>query len=110
MISCQSCKYCVKLRRNGEDEYMCGCPDSEYEGTEAPGVCEEWATSPVTDLRCRDPRACFARKDGCCTVLRETYEHEKRACPFCKPERDVTKGKRYEHKIQKGVRLVGRDL
>ena len=40
---------------------------------------------------CRDKRPCFARHDGRCEILTEALPF----CPFCKPDRFVTNGKRY---------------
>ena len=54
--------------------------------------------------KCNDSRRCFAqqygstRQDGTviykCTLLNETYADGE--CPFCKPNRFVYKGKRYD--------------
>lgn len=40
--------------------------------------------------KCKDTRPCFARKEGRCICLSETYPEGK--CPFCKPEMEVTNG------------------
>lgn len=51
--------------------------------------------------KCPDTRECFARLGDECVVLQRDSNHSKifytedRECPFCKPERDVTDGKRY---------------
>lgn len=37
---------------------------------------------------------CFAREAGYCTIL---IQGALEKCSFCKPERDVTKGKRYPY-------------
>ena len=44
-------------------------------------------------FKCDDKRPCFARRDKCCTIL---SGRPKGLCRFCKPERDVTKGKKYD--------------
>lgn len=55
--------------------------------------------------KCNEKRNCFAKKDGMCTVLNSTYPAGK--CKFCKPEREITKGKRYEYNpdylVEKGA-------
>lgn len=46
---------------------------------------------------CKDKRICFAQEDVFfktkCSILRESYDDGK--CPFCKPDKEVTKGKKY---------------
>ena len=56
------------------------------------------------DVQCNDRRKCFAKNSRgggvyMCSLLHETYDDGK--CPFCKPERNVTKGKRYAFKLIK---------
>jgi hypothetical protein len=51
--------------------------------------------------QCNDNRPCFGKGrnlagDVVCRVLCETYADGE--CPFCKPESDVTKGKKYPYK------------
>ena len=43
---------------------------------------------------CIDKRKCFAKRNGKCVCLIYSYE-ESGECPFCKPAREVTKGKYY---------------
>jgi hypothetical protein len=50
---------------------------------------------------CKDKRKCFAKvprnfRTGC-SILIKGYRDGK--CPFCKPDRDVTDGKRYSHEM-----------
>lgn len=53
--------------------------------------------------KCPDTRDCFAKLGGECVVLQKDSNHRKifytedGECPFCKPERDVTDGKRYSY-------------
>ena len=51
---------------------------------------------------CKDERKCFGRKDGKCIVLQaykgKLYDPKTNPCPFCKPERRVTKDKYYPHR------------
>ena len=48
---------------------------------------------------CNDARKCFAKRNtlekdkSICSILSSSYDDE--VCPFCKPDREVTKGKRY---------------
>lgn len=42
---------------------------------------------------CFDERPCFAREGKVCRILHTSYRTGK--CPFCKPEREVTKGVTY---------------
>ena len=55
--------------------------------------------------KCNENRDCFAKKDGMCTILNSTYPSGK--CKFRKPEREITKGKRYEYNpdylVEKGA-------
>lgn len=50
---------------------------------------------------CKDARPCFARRETLevgmyvCSALTSSYGEG--LCPFCKPERDVTSGKRYPY-------------
>lgn len=44
--------------------------------------------------KCNDTRKCFAKVFGGCMVLDTTYPEGKQ-CPFCKPTRNITKGKKY---------------
>ena len=47
------------------------------------------------NMTCNDPRRCFAKgPSGGCSLLIETYP-EGIKCPFAKPDRSVTNGKRY---------------
>ena len=49
---------------------------------------------------CVDSRPCFGKSTyhpGKCTVLVQGYDHDGE-CPFCKPKREWTKGKRYPHR------------
>lgn len=47
--------------------------------------------------KCRDTRECFARnKFNDCTILKQTSSRNG-ACTFCKPDKEVTKGRRYPH-------------
>jgi hypothetical protein len=48
----------------------------------------------MKNIKCNRTGKCFARVDGCCTILCEKMTGEK--CAFQKPKRDVTNGKRYE--------------
>lgn len=45
---------------------------------------------------CRDERTCFARKNGKCTLLSDSYPPGR--CPFCKEFRDVTGGRVYRER------------
>lgn len=47
--------------------------------------------------KCNDSRKCFGKTQtgSECKVLTRTYRDGK--CPFCKPERDVTNGRRYPY-------------
>lgn len=45
---------------------------------------------------CKDTRPCFAKKGNRCGVLTKGYEKDG-ACPFAKPDREVTDGKRYPY-------------
>lgn len=45
---------------------------------------------------CRDERTCFARKNGRCTLLSDSYAPGR--CPFCKEFRDVTGGRVYRER------------
>lgn len=68
--------------------------------------------------RCTDERDCFARKNGKCEILRDGYQRDAyytasslpfqvtqeqiernnaKPCPYCKPAKDVTNGKRYPY-------------
>lgn len=45
--------------------------------------------------KCRDTRECFARnKFRDCTILKATSSRDG-ACEFCKPDKEVTNGRRY---------------
>lgn len=44
--------------------------------------------------KCNDPRKCFAKEFGGCLILDAPYPKGK-PCPFCKPQRNITKGKKY---------------
>ena len=43
--------------------------------------------------KCNDKRKCFARFEGRCMVLNEVYKPG--TCPFCKADREITKGEYY---------------
>ena len=51
--------------------------------------------------KCPDSRECFGKLGDECVILQRDTTHRKpfytddKECPFCKPERDVTSGKRY---------------
>lgn len=51
--------------------------------------------------KCPDSRECFAKKEGKCIVLQRDLNHRKPfyskdgECPFCKPDRDISFGKKY---------------
>lgn len=50
----------------------------------------------TVDPDCYDTRKCFARGlTGKCGCLSVTYPGK--SCPFCKPKRDVTDGKKYPY-------------
>lgn len=49
----------------------------------------------VKEFKCKDPRTCFGRKEGRCTILLRGYEEGK--CSFCKPFRDITNGIVYKN-------------
>ena len=56
------------------------------------------------EVVCNDRRKCFAKTSRggyfyTCSLLMENYDDGK--CPFCKPERNVTKGKRYAFRLIK---------
>lgn len=58
--------------------------------------------SNVRGLSCRDSRPCFARtksifsgKSEVCVLLSSVYPDGK--CPFCKPDREITKGIYYPY-------------
>jgi len=53
---------------------------------------------------CHDTRECFGRENGRCCILSESYEKDG-ACKFCKPDGEVTNGKKYP--IGKGVGIGG---
>lgn len=50
---------------------------------------------------CPDSRECFAKKEGKCIVLQRDFNRRKQfytkdgECPFCKPNRDISFGKKY---------------
>lgn len=50
---------------------------------------------------CPDSRECFAKKEGKCIVLQRDFNRRKQfytkdgECPFCKPDRDISFGKKY---------------
>jgi len=50
---------------------------------------------------CPDSRGCFAKKNGRCIVLQRDFNRRKQfytkdgECPFCKPDRDISFGKKY---------------
>ncbi len=53
-------------------------------------------------LKCNDSRPCFARRVGSdkCSVLQKNekcmkVEYKNGKCPFCKPVREYTKGRKY---------------
>ena len=57
----------------------------------------------ITTKVCNDNRTCFARYRAyggtgplICTVLTDAYPVVGQ-CPFCKPEREITKGKHYPY-------------
>lgn len=51
--------------------------------------------------KCRDSRECFARNRlDDCTILKSTYSREG-ACTFCKPDKEITNGRRYPHDEKK---------
>ena len=53
---------------------------------------------------CYDRKPCFGKHGELCTVLeRGTRDYVISGCPFRKPERDVTKGKRYPYNPEYGV-------
>lgn len=67
----------------------------------------------VDTLRCSDPRPCFAREvnpegTGICMILRDTYLNENKNCPFCKPEKEVTDGKRYPYDVNYSMKMQGK--
>jgi len=67
----------------------------------------------VNTLRCRDTRPCFAREvnpegTGICLILMDTYLNENRDCPFCKPEKEVTDGKRYPYNTHYSEKMQGK--
>ena len=45
---------------------------------------------PSTPI-CKDTRPCFGRLGGRCGILTKAIPN----CPFCKPYREITKGKMY---------------
>lgn len=47
-----------------------------------------------TTIKCKETEKCFARRNGICTLL-DTPFPEGRSCTFCKPRREITKGKTY---------------
>lgn len=52
---------------------------------------------------CNDEAPCFARKldrNGAsrCTILAKDYPFG--GCPFCKPKKEITNGKRYPYREQ----------
>lgn len=49
-----------------------------------------------TTITCKETEKCFAKRNGICTLL-DTPFPEGRACTFCKPKREVTKGKAYPY-------------
>ena len=48
-------------------------------------------------MQCSDTRQCFARSNGSCKILRETYEGTGRKCPFAKAEKEITGGVCYPY-------------
>lgn len=50
----------------------------------------------MTGERCNDKRKCFGRRGDYCGILVHTG-YKNGACPFAKPEREVTDGKRYPY-------------
>ena len=49
-----------------------------------------------TTITCKEANKCFAKRNGICTLL-DTPFPEGKSCTFCKPRRDVTKGKTYPY-------------
>lgn len=96
--ACRACRWAETVRHNANYKgIQCALPGGEHEGTEPAEACADW-TAKTSALTCYDPRPCFARHLGACTILTSTYDEADRPCPFCKPERAITKGKRYGYK------------
>lgn len=52
---------------------------------------------------CNDTKVCFARReDGKCEILVTGYECDG-DCKFCKPDREVTNGKKYPIGVGVGI-------
>ena len=50
-------------------------------------------------MRCIDKRKCFAKsRTGGCGILSRTYK-KNGECPFCKPKREITRGKMYPYSL-----------
>ena len=47
-----------------------------------------------TTIKCKETEKCFAKRNGYCILLDTPFAEDK-ACTFCKPVREVTKGKHY---------------
>ena len=56
------------------------------------------------NLKCYEERPCFAKERGRCALLKMTYKDG--ACPFCKPDRDVTNGVYYPIEYNYAVKVV----